>query len=102
MYRVHINLDLRHFGTNKAKIIVSIAKVSEKLIHVLKLLALVYPKHIQFRFKGKSFISKTSSHLNFRRLKKILLLMLDEIFSRTNLTVFPLINVADAYLISNI
>ena len=46
------------YKTKKAKAIVIIAKVSEKLIHVLKLLALVYPKCIQFRFKGKRSLSK--------------------------------------------
>ena len=51
---------------DKAKTIVSIAKVSEKLTHVLKLLGLVCPKHMQFRFKGKSFIIKTFHHLKFR------------------------------------
>ena len=39
-------LDLRHFGTKKSKTIVFIAKLFEKLIHTLKLLALVCPKHV--------------------------------------------------------
>ena len=63
-------MDLRHFGTKKAKAIVSMAKVSEKLIHVLKLLALVCSKYIQFRFKGKTFMIKAFHHLEFRRPKK--------------------------------
>ena len=44
--------------TKKAKAIVIIAKVSETLIQVLKLLTLVCPKCIQFRFKGKRSLSK--------------------------------------------
>ena len=46
IYRVHVNLDLRHFERKKAKTIVSIAKVSGKLIHALKLLALVCQKYV--------------------------------------------------------
>ena len=45
------------------------AKVSEELVHVLKLLALVCPKYIQFRFKGKTLIIKTFHYLKFRRPK---------------------------------
>ena len=63
---VHVNLDLGHFGTKKVKTIVSIAKVSEKFIDVLKLLALVCAKYIQLRFKGKILIIKTFHHLKFR------------------------------------
>ena len=95
-------MDLRHFGTKKAKTIVSIAKVSEKLIHVLKLLALVCPKYVQFCFERKTFIMKTFRLLKFRRPKKILSFMLDEILFRTNLTVFPLISVPGAYLIAEL
>ena len=78
--------------------------MSEKLIHVLKLEAVVCPKYIQFWFKGKTFSIKTFHHLKFRRPNKILSLMIDddELFSRTNLTVFSLIRVAGAYLISKI
>ena len=90
------------YKTKKAKAIVIIAKVSEKLIHVLKLLALVCPKCIQFRFNwkrslSKHFIIRVSSSKN-----KILSSILDEIFSQTNLTVFPLISVPGAYLLSKI
>ena len=52
------DLDFRHFGTKTAKTIVSIAKLSEKLIAVLKLLALVCPKYIEFRLKEKLPSSK--------------------------------------------
>ena len=98
IYRVHVNLDLQHFGIKKAKTIVSIAKVPEKPIHVLKLA--VYPKYIQFRFKGKTFIIISFHYLKFSRRKKILSFTLDEIFSRTNLTVFGVISILGAYLIS--
>ena len=43
--------------------IVSIAKLFEKFIDVLKLLALIYRNNIQFRFKGKAFIIKIFHHL---------------------------------------
>ena len=87
IFHVHVNLDLRHSGTKKAKTIVCITKVHKKLIHFLKLLALDCSKYIQFWFKGKTFIIKTFHHLKCRP-EKLLLFMPDEIFSWTNLTVF--------------
>ena len=62
IYHVHVNLDLRHTGTKMAK---GVWKT-----FVLKLLALVYPKYTQFRFKGKTFIIKKFHHLKFSRLEK--------------------------------
>ena len=53
IYRVHVNLDLKLFGRKKAKTIVSIAILSEKRIHVLKLLALVCPKKYSFVLREK-------------------------------------------------
>ena len=74
IFRVHVNLDLRHFGTKKAETIVYIAKVSEKCILVLNLLVSVCPKCIQFWFKEKSFIVKTFHYLKFRRPKQNLVI----------------------------
>ena len=62
IYHGHVNLDLRHIGTKMAK---GVWKT-----FVLKLLALVYPKYTQFRFKGKTFIIKKFHHLKFSRLEK--------------------------------
>ena len=62
--RVHVNKDLLRFRAKKAKTIVSIVKVCEKLIHVVKMLASICPKYMQFRLKEKKF-----HHQNFSSFK---------------------------------